>query len=153
MAEPTLEGTARKRGQYRGAWRARYFVLNAAQSRLDYWESREDKEANQKPRGAIKVRGASPLNDKDEPYSLVVRAANAYDEWLALDSLHERDRWVTQLQKASLPSESFEPDDDVWEDAARGSDAGDIRNATVYDCSVSRHHLQLEFAYHILVQG
>ena len=71
MAEPTLEGTARKRGQYRGAWRARYFVLNAAQSRLDYWESREDKEANQKPRGAIKVRGASALDDKDEPYSLV----------------------------------------------------------------------------------
>ena len=71
MADTTLEGegTARKRGQYRGAWRARYFVLNAAQSRLDYWESREDKESNQKPRGAIKVRGASPLNDKDEPYS------------------------------------------------------------------------------------
>jgi hypothetical protein len=153
MAENTLEGTARKRGQYRGAWRARYFVLNAAQSRLDYWESREDKENHQKPRGAIKVRGASPLNDKDEPYSLVVRAANAYDEWLALDSLKERDRWVTALQKASLPSESFEPDDDVWEDATHNTDAGDIRNATVYDCSVSRHHLQLEFAYHILVQG
>ena len=41
----------------------------------------------------------------------------------------------------------------MWEDATRISDAGDIRNATVYDCSVSRHHLQLEFAYHILVQG
>ena len=72
MADTVLEGTARKRGQYRGAWRARYFVLNAAQSRLDYWESREDKESNQKPRGAIKVRGASPLNDKDEPFGLVV---------------------------------------------------------------------------------
>ena len=62
MAENTLEGTARKRGQYRGAWRARYFVLNAAQSRLDYWESREDKENKQKPRGSIKVRGAAPLD-------------------------------------------------------------------------------------------
>ena len=41
----------------------------------------------------------------------------------------------------------------MWEDATHNTDAGDIRNATVYDCSVSRHHLQLEFAYHILVQG
>jgi len=153
MTDAPLEGTARKRGQYRGAWRARYFVLDAAGSRLDYWESRADRNSGRRARGAIKVRGAAPLDDRDEPFGLVVRAANAYDEWLALDTESDRDAWVAVLKKAALPAEAFEPDDDVWEDAGVAKEAGTIRNATVYDCSVTRHHLQLAFTYHILVQG
>ena len=75
IVDTVLEGTARKRAGPERLARALFRTECRAQSRLDYWESREDKESNQKPRGAIKVRGASPLNDKARPYSLVTRAA------------------------------------------------------------------------------
>ena len=159
---PPIQGTAWKKGRFKGSWKERYFYMGEGSATLSYWESDADFLGGSRARGEMVVYGASILEDCSEQawgvavhvspdgrVERVLRAAGGAgtkEEWLALRSAGERDAWVAALNGAAVvgggsrqvseEGESFALDDDVWEEAGRVESASPPLGAAVATATV-----------------
>uniref|UniRef100_A0A7S3K2U6 PH domain-containing protein n=1 Tax=Aureoumbra lagunensis TaxID=44058 RepID=A0A7S3K2U6_9STRA len=166
-------GFALKRGRYKDVWRGRYFVFDEERCVLKYWESESDFKNFVPPRGELTIYGVAALEVGEKLYCISLQIGSL-EEWLALHSLEERDRWIEVLRNCvtkqkKRKEEWFEPDDSLWDDVMKhppwgysGSSSAiekkqvlsstelkKLDRASVFDYSAVRSGWRVEVRYHI----